>query len=172
MTILKRFVFKSPPCIRQSEELCNKKYLQIYNWTAWAVFVAVNAALFFNLNDVTYNRWKTTFYMALQRPVWAVLLAWLIYACINGHAGKSRQYVYRVCIKQSHRTNFKFTGILNKFMSLPIFQILSKLTYSMYLVHISLLMIDMSSERTLYYFTDYVGVRKSQRCCSYFVLLN
>lgn len=58
--------------------------------TAWAAFLGIIAVLFFCHNDAAFNamRLKSTFYMALQRPVWTLCLCWLTYACINGHAGK------------------------------------------------------------------------------------
>ncbi|KAF2891930.1 hypothetical protein ILUMI_14243 [Ignelater luminosus] len=54
--------------------------------------------------------------MALVRPSWALAISWIILACVTGYGGPA-----------------------NKFLSWPIFQIISKLTYSMYLTHFAVI---------------------------------
>lgn len=63
------------------------------NITGWSVMFAVLAALFLSQNHVVNNheRLRTTFYMDLQRPVWALCLGWICFACIYGYGGN----VYR-----------------------------------------------------------------------------
>lgn len=75
---------------------------------------------------------KTMLYYPLQRIVWPICLSWISYSCLSGYAD----------------------GI-NWFLSLPVFQILSRVTYSTYLIHLSLIALHVNYSRTLPYFTDY-----------------
>lgn len=81
--------------------------------------------------EYEHTRLKATFYLPLLRPTWALFLCWISYACLSGNA----TYV-------------------NSFLSLPIFQVLSKITYSTYLVHVSLMLMHLGSLRTLPYFME------------------
>lgn len=81
---------------------------------------------------------KSMFYYPLLRPTWAVCIAWISYSCLCGKA--------------------KF---VNWLLSLPFFQVLSKITYSTYLIHLSLIAMDVKYSRTLPYFSDYELVCKN-----------
>ncbi|KAF2893852.1 hypothetical protein ILUMI_12321, partial [Ignelater luminosus] len=65
-------------------------------------------------NDKLIN----AFHMALVRPSWAIALSWIIFACTIGYGGP-----------------------VNWFLSLPIFQVISRLTYSIYLTHYAVLFV-------------------------------
>lgn len=98
----------------------------------------VMAFIFLYNNEATYNasRLWSSIYFPIQRVLWALCLSWISFACLDGHG-----------------------GFINWFLSLPVFQVLSKIIYSTYLIHVSLLMIQFGSERTIPYFTDYSAVR-------------
>lgn len=103
----------------------------------WGFAFAITGVIFFSQDDVDNNHTtlKATFYFPLQRPIWTLFLCWISYACMSGNA-----------------------GFINSFLSAPVFQVLSKITYSTYLVHVPLLFIEYGATRTLPYFTDYSGV--------------
>lgn len=98
------------------------------------------AAVLLGNDDVSNNETtaKATFYYALQKPAWALCLAWVSFACMNGNG-----------------------EIINKFLSLPLFQVLSKITYSTYLVHMTLLVMHYGQIRVGVYFAEYDMVS----CC-------
>ncbi|KAF5281705.1 hypothetical protein FQA39_LY17726 [Lamprigera yunnana] len=54
--------------------------------------------------------------LALVRPLWSVAVCWIIYSCATG-----------------------YNKFINRLLSLNVFQILSKLTYAAYLVHLTLI---------------------------------
>lgn len=99
--------------------------------------LTTTAFLFLYQNDAHYNhtRIKAALFFPLQRPLWTLCVCWICYACLSGNA-----------------------GFVNTFLSLPTFQILSKITYSTYLVHFVIMYIDIASTRSLGYFTDYNAV--------------
>ncbi|KAJ8943188.1 hypothetical protein NQ314_009811 [Rhamnusium bicolor] len=49
-------------------------------------------------------------------------------------------------------------GMVNQFLSLPIFQVLSKLSYSMYLVHLGVLLYFVGGKKHIGYFSNIIGV--------------
>ncbi|KAF2887767.1 hypothetical protein ILUMI_18406, partial [Ignelater luminosus] len=73
----------------------------------------------------TYDKLKYSFYLAFVRPTWAMALAWIIFACANGYGGP-----------------------VNWFLSLPIFQVLSKLTYCLFIIHNAVLVITIAQMRS------------------------
>ncbi|XP_066998619.2 nose resistant to fluoxetine protein 6 [Anabrus simplex] len=85
----------------------------------------------FQQPDYEFNKISAAFYNALGRPGWGLGIAMVIFLCHTGHG-----------------------GVIDSFLSWPWFQPLSRLTYSMYLVHIPLQMVNVSAMRTLYYLSD------------------
>lgn len=102
--------------------------------SGWAVMFGAMAFIFLYNSEATYNAPKlwSTIYFPLQNLLWALCLSWISFACLDGHG-----------------------GFINWFLSLPVFQVLSKFTYSTYLIHVTLLMLQFASERTFPYFSDY-----------------
>lgn len=98
-------------------------------------------------NDVDFNRTKikAALFYPLQKTLWTVCLWWISYACISG--------------------NVKF---INWFLSLTIFQILSKISYCTYLVHFLLIIMHIGYSRTLLAFSDYEGVIAKTICLIFF----
>ncbi|XP_018567001.1 nose resistant to fluoxetine protein 6-like isoform X2 [Anoplophora glabripennis] len=82
------------------------------------------------LRSPNYDRLGNSFYIALIRPVWALCVAWVIWACAMGYAGP-----------------------VNTFLSHPLFQILNRFTYSIYLIHVTLLFATVFSAKISIYFT-------------------
>lgn len=113
-------------------------FLQLIITAMWIVVFSVIVFLFLYQNEADHNhtRIKSTFFFPLQRPLWALCLCWISYACLSGNG-----------------------GFINIFLSLPSFQVMGKVTYSTYLVHFLILTLDLASARDSPYFSDYNGVR-------------
>lgn len=94
-------------------------------------------AIFFQ-KDVKFN-WspiKGSIFYPFQRTLWTLGLWWLSYACLSGKA-----------------------QLINRFLSLSMFQLLAKINYSTYLVHHILIVLDTSYKRVGIYFSAYEAVR-------------
>ncbi|XP_066998617.2 nose resistant to fluoxetine protein 6 [Anabrus simplex] len=81
--------------------------------------------------DYEFDNVSAAFYNALGRPGWGLGVVMVIFLCHTGHG-----------------------GIIDSFLSWAWFQPLSRLTYSMYLVHLTVVMVQMSSVQTLTYLSD------------------
>ncbi|XP_065155196.1 nose resistant to fluoxetine protein 6-like [Atheta coriaria] len=94
------------------------KMSRLLNLCLWAGSLAVLATCVFvdKLQD-EYDRLDMSSYIAFLRPAWSIALSWLIFACVNGYGGP-----------------------INAFLSSRVFQVLARLTYSMYLIHFTVLM--------------------------------
>lgn len=83
---------------------------------------------------------KSTLYYSLHKVAWCIYLWWLSFACLTGEA-----------------------GFIANFLSLSVFQVLSKITYCTYLVHLLLISIHAKQLNQLVYFTDYEMVNNFMR---------
>ncbi|XP_048237969.1 O-acyltransferase like protein-like [Haliotis rufescens] len=72
-----------------------------------------------------------TAHETLYRPVWGLVLAWVIFMCCKGKA-----------------------GIVNWMLSWDWWQPLSRLTYGAYLIHLMFILTETSTARSLIYFTS------------------
>ncbi|XP_015839398.1 nose resistant to fluoxetine protein 6 isoform X2 [Tribolium castaneum] len=88
----------------------------------WMVLVALLVACVYDGYPLTVAKekeiWSNSLYLALNKPLWAVAVATVIFLCVSGYGGP-----------------------IDTFLSLPIFQFLTKLSYSMYLVHYSVIVV-------------------------------
>lgn len=143
------------------------------NWT-----VAASLILFCTwLHNGAYNTaftddWNVRIAsVLLLSPLWSIAIAWLIYACTQGYGGEYPKNCtlsppsLRIII-QRH-----ISGLVTRFLSLPIFLPLSRISYSFYLVHMaiqaitinasespdSILGSDMVSHRCVDCYFHYVG---------------
>lgn len=100
--------------------------------------LGVVTVLFYFFQEAAYNPTllKTSLYFPTHKVAWCVCLWWISYACLTESA-----------------------GVINWFLSLPFFQILSRVTYSTYLVHVIVQVNHVKLLRQLFYFTDYELVR-------------
>ncbi|XP_046432346.1 nose resistant to fluoxetine protein 6-like isoform X3 [Neodiprion fabricii] len=76
--------------------------------------------------DIGYNLALETVYALTSRPFWSIAVAWIVYACTQGCGGP-------------------VTG----FLSSPFFQPLSRISYSIYLIHVGIQVMRLTHERTL-----------------------
>ncbi|PVD37236.1 hypothetical protein C0Q70_04231 [Pomacea canaliculata] len=83
------------------------------------------------LNDATgWSHPVRTAHETLQRPLWALAVCWVIFACASGNG-----------------------GLINKFFSWRGFVPLSRLTYCVYLIHPVVVIADLMAYRVFAYFT-------------------
>ncbi|XP_046487211.1 nose resistant to fluoxetine protein 6-like isoform X2 [Neodiprion pinetum] len=76
--------------------------------------------------DIGYNLALETVYALTSRPFWSIAVAWIVYACTQGYGGP-------------------VTG----FLSSPFFQPLSRISYSIYLIHVGIQVMRLTHEITL-----------------------
>lgn len=64
----------------------------------WAVSLAVGLTCVYaghnTLRGVDQDKWANSFYIALDRPAWALCLAWVIIACVSGYGGEKVIRIY------------------------------------------------------------------------------
>lgn len=89
-----------------------------------------------HLIDKEFNLYEHALYTTFVRPSWTVALAWVIFACTFGYGGP-----------------------VSWFLSLPFFQVLSRFTFCMYVLHFTVLMVRFGSESTAHFFSEFTLVR-------------
>lgn len=119
-----------------------KQFFQLLATFLWVAVTALVLFLLLMQNNIEYKhtQLKATFYMPLLRPTWALCLCWISYACLSGNA-----------------------PFVNNFLLSSVFQVLSRVTYSTYLVHYTLLLMHMGYKRTLVYFNEFEMVIRGSR---------
>ncbi|XP_015839401.1 nose resistant to fluoxetine protein 6-like [Tribolium castaneum] len=100
----------------------NKIRIHLKSWhviTLWLVFITGLVACVwagYPLNVATEeDRWGDSMFLAFNRPAWAVAVVGVIFLCVSGY-GKP----------------------IDTFLSWSVFQFLTKLSYSMYLIHFAI----------------------------------
>ncbi|XP_076473237.1 nose resistant to fluoxetine protein 6-like [Bombus vancouverensis nearcticus] len=83
----------------------------------WSLAILCNCSILFGLANKNISLGLSVLYLALSRTCWALGIAWLVVACTTNNG-----------------------GIVNKILSLDIFSRLSKLSYTIYLIHPVLVM--------------------------------
>ncbi|KAH0551858.1 hypothetical protein KQX54_002246 [Cotesia glomerata] len=82
--------------------------------------------------DYKWNIYWESFHAGFARHFWAFGICWIIYVSTLGHG-----------------------GLVSKFLSLPIYLPLSRISYSIYLLHYTIQTIKLASDRVPIYFTDF-----------------
>lgn len=107
------------------------KFPKYYYAIGWATCFAALGLMIYGRFEMArtdvqeYSSVVDAFYEALSRPVFASCVLWIIFACINGQG-----------------------GVIDDFLSSSLFQPLAKLSYTMYLLHLLLLTMAVSSPKT------------------------
>ncbi|GJQ80381.1 hypothetical protein Trydic_g12243 [Trypoxylus dichotomus] len=86
----------------------------------------------FQLENHDYNRLEASFYLALSRSSWTIGLMWIVWACKHSYGGP-----------------------VNSFLSNPVFQVLAKLSYSIFLWHLVLQFLLVGALKQPTYFSDF-----------------
>ncbi|XP_018568699.1 O-acyltransferase like protein [Anoplophora glabripennis] len=101
----------------------------------WMVCIAVILTCIYGghstLRDPEHDVLANSFYIGFVRPVWAICLLWVVFACANGYGGP-----------------------INWFLSFPFYQVLNRLTYSVYILHYPLMFIYAYMFKTGVYFSE------------------
>nr|XP_027221828.1 nose resistant to fluoxetine protein 6-like [Penaeus vannamei] len=117
-----------------SDELSLKKWQLVAGWTcaAFASLAVLLGGWSYNtpFTAMKYDPVTQVLYGSLHRAVWAAALAWVVFTCHYGYG-----------------------GLVNDFLSYPLWQPLSRLTYTMYLTAICVQLVVAASARTAFYFS-------------------
>ncbi|XP_044729957.1 nose resistant to fluoxetine protein 6-like isoform X2 [Chrysoperla carnea] len=108
----------------------------VYNILCWVLSLGVMLLIILfqypiNQPNYEYIKWIDVTYTSLHRVFWSIALSWIIFAC-----------------------SFGYGGPINWLLTRPIFQVLAKLTYCMYIVHYSILVYRNGSVKTVQYFNN------------------
>lgn len=87
--------------------------------------------------DRDENFLSVAFWNAFARPVWGLCLSWIIFACVKGYG-----------------------GFINSFLSHVFWQPLARLSYSLYLIHLIVMLKMKSSSKETIFFSDYTAVSR------------
>ncbi|XP_043065194.1 nose resistant to fluoxetine protein 6-like [Drosophila ficusphila] len=100
-------------------------------WTGWILSLAMLFTSIFALYP-PLSILKESLYYTLTRIGWPLAICWIIFACMQGYG-----------------------SLANSFLSTPLWQPLSRLSYSVYIWHMFVQEINMRSVRTNTYFSNY-----------------
>ncbi|KAK4883718.1 hypothetical protein RN001_007037 [Aquatica leii] len=85
----------------------------IWSLLVTSVFVLIVCIFIYELRHFKdENLVENAIRICVVHPLWSFAICWIIYACANGYIPK-----------------------INRFLSLPIFEIIAKISYSMYIIH-------------------------------------
>lgn len=93
--------------------------------------IVVGCMPFHNLKH-DYNKLESSFYLALSRPAWSFAIFWMIFNCVHGMAEP-----------------------VNSFLGHPVFKVIAKLSYGMYLTHIAVEYSRNGAEKVTYHFSNF-----------------
>lgn len=124
-------------------------YFQKLNRFVWmCLLIAMPAIVIGNCENhqiiPKFNAFEFGLFEILSRIVWSISMTYIIFACVQNSGGH-----------------------MNSFLSHPIWQPLSKLSYTIYLVHLFLLKIIIGSTKTAHSFSE---MQLVQNCITIFVL--
>ncbi|XP_055308952.1 O-acyltransferase like protein-like [Sitodiplosis mosellana] len=110
---------------------------KIFNISAWTVSIALMVVVVFfryplQQTDSTATPLEYALYDALSRIVWSIALFYIVFACVN-----------------------KYGGCLNWFLSHPLWLPLSRLSFSIYLLHYYVTVVIMGGTKTAPVFTEW-----------------
>ncbi|XP_055915376.1 O-acyltransferase like protein-like [Eupeodes corollae] len=110
------------------------KIVQIVCWfTSFFTLVAIIMGPYFSIHaNGKGTVFEATMYEGLKRVSWALAHAWITFACFYG-----------------------FGGIVDVFLSHPLWQPLGRLSYAMYMMHMPILRMHYGLARTEIYFSTY-----------------
>ncbi|XP_068082886.1 nose resistant to fluoxetine protein 6 [Anabrus simplex] len=109
------------------------KMVTLLLWVAAGVLLPLTLCIVnvFRQPGYEFNNFSAALYNSLGRPGWGLGIAMVIFLCHTGHG-----------------------GVIDSFLSWPWFQPLSRLSYSIYLIHMAVQMNKLYSQRTLVYLSD------------------
>lgn len=116
------------------------KIPRIYNILAWAASLSVVFSVIFGPYESQQPGYESTVfeaatYDAFTRVAWGFALSWIIFACHHGYG-----------------------GVINEFLSNPVWQVMSKLSFCMYMTHFSIQIIIFGNFQNSLYFSNFDAV--------------
>ncbi|KAH8241180.1 hypothetical protein KR032_001439 [Drosophila birchii] len=124
-------------------------------WSGWSLCLAMVFTSIFALypaaqsNAPPLTTLAESFYYTFTRVGWPLALSWVVFACMQGYG-----------------------GLANSFLSSPLWQPLSRLSYSVYMWHKFIQEINTRSARTNSYFSDYQVMLKFWATFGFTLLLS
>ncbi|XP_025017490.1 nose resistant to fluoxetine protein 6-like [Tetranychus urticae] len=122
--------------------IARKKYIKLTKNVSILAWVMVILALFTVLHapyplaiGKTWSKWAVMVYESTSRVIWSLSVSWIIYASASGHG-----------------------GLIDKFLSLPIFIPFARISYAVYLSHLILIFAYMGSRRSLLFTDSFTAV--------------
>ncbi|KAG9509053.1 Protein dachsous, partial [Fragariocoptes setiger] len=108
----------------------------LFAWTATMfAFVAILMAMQPAMNGKIPSDYQAALYSSLSRPLWAICMSWVIYACMHGHG-----------------------GFVDAILSAKIWIPFSRLTYPAFLIHPIVMALFYGSRHTTFDFSHYFMV--------------
>lgn len=107
---------------------------------AWILSNFAFGACYFGLDDFFHNPhgiYKSASYQTFLRLIWSVNISWIIFACHHG-----------------------IGGLVNRFLSYRIWQPTARLSFNIYIIHISVITYFIAKSQNQFYFDDLFMVRK------------
>ncbi|BFF91966.1 nose resistant to fluoxetine protein 6-like [Drosophila madeirensis] len=111
-------------------------------WSGWVLSLAMIFTSIFAMYPAAQwsapplSTLEESFYYTLTRVGWPLALCWIVFACMQGYG-----------------------GLANSFLSSPLWQPLSRLSYSVYMWHMFMQEMNFRLTRTNTYFSDYNVMR-------------
>ncbi|XP_044739869.1 O-acyltransferase like protein-like [Chrysoperla carnea] len=121
----------------QNKKVVISKATSLFLWIAaiTTMLSCVFGAYPFQQPERPYDRFEASIYLALSRAAWSLAIAWILFACIHGYG-----------------------GLVNKFLSLNLFQVWGRLSYNMYLLHILIQYAIGGNERIQTHFQNLLSI--------------
>lgn len=121
-------------------------FVQFQRWNLCALTISVIVMTAIAFTDRASNQIFSPILHALCHTlghiIWSIAVCYIIFACIHGSGGP-----------------------INTFLSLPMWQPISKLSYGIYLVHGYWILIVMNSTKTPLYFNEFAAFQESISFC-------
>jgi peptidoglycan/LPS O-acetylase OafA/YrhL len=142
-------------CRRNSQKNQMSKTL---SFLAWSLSLSVMLGLIlyhkiFMTND--YSVIRSAFFNTFSRTIWSLSTGLIIFLCSTGHGGEFQN-------SPEYGSKSQFSGFINTFLSHPMFVVLGKLTYSMFLLNCSVIYVVLGNQKQPGYFSNFqlVNIRK------------
>ncbi|XP_065158967.1 nose resistant to fluoxetine protein 6-like isoform X2 [Atheta coriaria] len=107
-------------------------------WIIWCLWMIIVSILFITQGHMKSDSWgfgTVAIYQSLSRPVFALCISWLIFAC-------SKEY----------------SGVINTVLTFKLYNFFSKIVFCMYLVHQPIMLFYTGEKRTPLYFLNSSGI--------------
>lgn len=111
--------------------------LNLIGWTLSlaSMFIVIFGSYPFQQLDTKLSPFHFGFFEGLGRVIWAISLCYIIFACVHGYGGP-----------------------INRFLAHPFWQPISRLSYSIYLLHLPVIWLTMATAKSPLYFSELTAV--------------